>query len=238
MQWQGRNPWTSQTDTDRRPGGGSWQLSGQPPSGRTQPRSERTASKSIFPRLRLDFEKIGSGANMSPCSHIQTTLKLAFFLNCYSSFIHLLSNLDSHPQCPSPTPLVCRMCQVSSPIARISVSRNVWVTRVGWVFPGLIMIHGLQVLSSSVLDGYVCSFSAFAKCHLKSAALKTYQQPGLWAKKSKWEELYLFQDVQKWSKSVTLQYFLNNLRLPHDYFCFTVLFGVNVNYKLNITKLL
>lgn len=61
--------------------------------------------------------------------------KTSLFLDCYSlysSFIHLLSDLDSHPQCPSPTPLVCRMCQTSSPIARISVSSNVCLTWVGW----------------------------------------------------------------------------------------------------------
>ena len=107
--WRGRDPWTSPTRGGRRPVGGSWRPSGQLPSGRTQPRSEQTASRSIFLRLRLDFEKTGSGVATSPCSQVQTTLKLAFFLDCYSlysSFIHLLSDLDSHPQCPSPTPLV------------------------------------------------------------------------------------------------------------------------------------
>lgn len=196
MQLRGRSPWTSQTDTDRRPVGGSWQPSGQPPSGRTQPRRERTASRSIFPRLRLDFEKIGSGANMSPCSHIQATL--AFFLDCYSSFIHLSSNLYSHPQCPSPTLLVCRMCRRSSLIT--TVSRCVWVTWVGWVLPWLAGDHDTRPTKLRV-----CSFSAFAKCHLKSAALKTYQQPGLWAKRV--NEKNLLQFVQQCLKLVAVQCF-------------------------------
>ena len=151
--WRGRNPWTSQTGGGRRLVGGSWPPNGQPPSGRTQPRSEQTASRSIFPRLRLDFEKTGSGVDTSPCSHVQTTLKLAFFLDCYSlysSFIHLLSDLDRHPQCPSRTPLVCRMCQASSPIARISVSRYVCLTWVGWVSPWFAGDHDTQPTSSLI----------------------------------------------------------------------------------------
>lgn len=110
---------------------------------------------------------------LSHSNYFQTSL----FLDCYSlysSFIHLLSDLDSHPQCPSPTPLVCRMCQTSCPIARVSVSRNVCLTWVGWVSRWFAGHHDTQPTraSSNVLNGCVCSSSAFAKCHLKSAALK------------------------------------------------------------------
>lgn len=47
----------------------------------------------------------------------------------------------------------------------------------------MMMILSLRTLLSTVLNECVCSSSAFAKCQLKSAALKSYQQPGLWAER-------------------------------------------------------
>lgn len=176
MWLQGRNLWTSQTGTDRRPVGGSWLPSAQPRSGRTQLRSEQIASRSIFPRLRLDFEKTGAKSWHVPLLQGSNNFKTSlFFLGCFSLcsfFTHLLSDLRSHPQCPSSNTIDLLDVQVSFPVRRISVCRNVRLEWVGWVSPRFAGDTQPTTPSSVVLDELSCSFSAFAKCHFKTCSFE------------------------------------------------------------------
>lgn len=53
----GRSPWTSGTVRGQKRGGGCCRPSVLPPSGRTRPRRVPTASRSTFPKPRLDSEQ-------------------------------------------------------------------------------------------------------------------------------------------------------------------------------------
>lgn len=174
--WRGRNHWTSRTGTGRRLVDDSWRPRGRPLFGRTHPQSEQTASRSISPRLRLDFEKLGSGgwrvSLLSRSNYFQTSL----FLDCYSllplsiccpiSIAILRAHHQRHRSvgCANPP----------SPIARISVSREVCLTRVRRVSPMVFWSSWHPNLHTriNVLDGCVCSFSAFAKCHFKKCSFE------------------------------------------------------------------
>lgn len=52
----GRSPWTLGTVRGQKRGGGCCRPSVLPPSGRTRPRRAQTASRSTFPKPRLDSE--------------------------------------------------------------------------------------------------------------------------------------------------------------------------------------
>lgn len=105
----------------------------------------------------------------------------------------------------------------------------------------VMMILSLGALLSTVPNECACSFSAFAKCQLKSAALKSYQQPGLWAK----QDTPGKQTIFIWSCSKCSNNFnFNHLRFTFDclslsksFLFWGVGWGINVSQKLNITKL-
>lgn len=99
----------------------------------------------------------------------------------------------------------------------------------------MMMILSLCALLSNVPDECVCSFSAFAKCQFKSAALKSYQQPGLWAKENTPEKLCLFEVVQNGQIWWVFSIIWASIQLYS--LCFRIFFcgGINVSQKLNIT---
>lgn len=103
--WPGRSPWTSRTGGGRRPVGGSWRRSGPPPSGRTRPRSGRTVSRSISPRLRLDFEKMGCrGSTRLPAPPFERLIKLAFFSRPLRSVLFFYPSV-ARSRSPSSAPI-------------------------------------------------------------------------------------------------------------------------------------